>query len=162
MNRNPDLFKIKKKLTLLNASVLFYFVCGKVYSTKMSRRLLVKYLNEFKGNGLEIRVESGVDGMFCTFCNKKISGHKKNLVQQHINTFMHKSIANRIINVEVEVQETVESDDPESDHSFVLDMGDAFVSANIPFWKMENKKMKYKHINIEHSCEFVQFFIFLI
>ena len=76
--------------------------------------------------------------LVCKFCEKSISFHRKFLVQQHIQSGIH--IAAVKTNKEKKSQMFLcDSANQFSKSNYIAEMCQAFVSANIPFWKLENK-----------------------
>jgi len=76
--------------------------------------------------------------LLCKICEKSVSFHRKFLVVQHIESATHQKALKR--NQEKKSQMFLcDSVNQDRKSDYFAEMVEAFVSANIPFWKLENK-----------------------
>lgn len=118
---------------------------------KLSRSsVLRKYVTEFGSDNFS---EDG-QVLFCLSCERSIASDKKFQVVQHLNTAKHKQNAARKSAlrqkfVSTSFREQVDVPGGSRD-SFGKELCSAFISANIPLWKVNNTKLKTfleKHTN---------------
>ncbi|XP_018497322.1 uncharacterized protein LOC108865122 [Galendromus occidentalis] len=110
----------------------------KVAASRKSK--LESYVKEF-GNDI-----LSTDGMvlLCKICEKEVCVDKKFQVVQHVKGVLHKSLAEKKKRSSSSslVQLTTLNRASGKLSQFNMDLCDAFVSAGIPLWKLENEKLQ--------------------
>ncbi|XP_018497475.1 uncharacterized protein LOC100908769, partial [Galendromus occidentalis] len=92
--------------------------------------------------------------LFCKVCEREVSADKKFLVMQHVNGVRHKSSLNK--KKEQSNSSSVPQIIPYLEASgkksqFNLDLCDAFLSAGIPLYKLDNQKLRALFENYVHG-----------
>lgn len=96
-------------------------------------RNFVKEFPDFKTDG---------NVLFCTICNKSILADKTFLVKQHIEGAKHLELKERRLHKESSQAFLSECTQPNKESQFHEKLCEAFVSADIPLYKIRNVKIK--------------------
>ena len=99
-----------------------------------------KILDEF--------MESINNQLYCNLCNCAVSGNKRFLVDSHRNTSKHqKALDSRSENL---IPQTSQMFSRSNDTDFVKKVTNAFLSADIPLYKLNNTPIKNLFRDISH------------
>ena len=113
---------------------------GKASNTSKIKSVLHDFPGEF--------VQNPNNELYCNLCNCVVSCTKRFLVDSHRKTFKHQKALSRS---ELQMPQTSQTFLRSSDSDFVEKVTKAFLSADIPLYKLNNKHIKNLFSDIGHS-----------
>lgn len=109
---------------------------------KTKQERLKSYISEFGGDKI-FDIKNGI--VFCQICEKVIYCNQKSHIEQHVNTIRHKELADKKEASTSSglrqsfITSVLKDGAPTKQEQFNADLCKAFVSADIPFWKLQNE-----------------------
>lgn len=105
-----------------------------------SKKTVHSRVKQYQDEGMEVNGNA----MVCKCCNKTVEWSKSDTVKKHIGAESHKKAKETYNSKKRGHQRTLEESvstskkRKEDKHQFILDTVDAFLSANIPVFKLDN------------------------